>query len=64
VDAGTLWGTIGGGLVSAATSGVLAYRQGRRTSDDAHDRDVEQRLRDVEFEVTDIRATMRERKHR
>ena len=59
-----MWGAVVGGLVSAAASGLVAYRQGRSAAEDEHDRDVEDRLRDVEFEVTDIRATLRERKQR
>lgn len=56
--------TLGGALVSAAASAFIGYRQGRTKAEAEHDRETEVRLRDCEFELADIRATLRERKQR
>lgn len=55
---------IAGGLVTSAASALVAFRQGKQAAEDEHDRDVEERLRDCEFELTEIRATLRERRNR
>jgi hypothetical protein len=64
VDLVPVFESLGSSVVSAAAAGLLAYRQGREGAEDARDRDVEQRLRDCEFELADLRATVRERKQR
>jgi hypothetical protein len=64
VDLLPLWTAIAGGLMSAGPTAWVGYRQGKADAETEHDRDVDRRLRDVETEVTDIRATVRERKQR
>ena len=62
MDVASIFASVGAGVVSAGLSGILAYRQGQSAAADRRDEDVEQRLRGAEFELADIRATLRERR--